>query len=274
MTIQPIETGFFSTDGGAMFGMVSRRVWSSKYPVDGDNRCPLAMRILFVDMGAHKVLFDTGAGTAKVHGIDYYKFHDPLDVREALARLGYTPEDITDVVLSHLHFDHCGGAAVETTPGHWVPTFPKATYWAGSRQRALTFNPSRWEADSYAPAVVAALEAAACLRLIDADTELFPGLRVEVYQGHTDDQLVSFIDTPLGCLVYAGDVIPMTPHVMPLCIAAVDNAAVVAVNEKLRLLHRVVEKDGILFFFHDAVTQATRLRRSGERVLLGAPVEL
>lgn len=274
MTIQPIETGFFSTDGGAMFGMVSRRVWSSKYPVDGDNRCPLAMRILFVDMGAHKVLFDTGAGTAKVHGMDYYKFHDPLDVREALARLGYAPEAITDVVLSHLHFDHCGGAAVETAPGHWAPTFPNATYWAGKQQRTLTFNPSRWEADSYAPAVVAALEGAGCLRLIDADTELFPGLKVELYQGHTDDQLVSFIETPLGCLVYAGDVIPMTPHVMPLCIAAVDNAAVVAVDEKLRLLHRIVEKDGILFFFHDAVTKAVRLRRSGERVLLGAPVEL
>lgn len=257
-----------------MFGMISRRVWSSKYPVDEENRCPLAMRILFVDIGAHKVLFDTGCGNARVQGIDYYRFHDAQDVREALARIGYAPEDVTDVVLSHLHFDHCGGAALETPPGQWEPTFPKATYWAGARQRALTFNPSRWEADSFAPDVVAALEKAGCLRLIEADAELFPGLRVELYQGHTDDQLVSFIDTPLGCLVYAGDVIPLTTHVVPLCISAVDNAAVVAVDEKLRLLQRVVERDGILFFFHDAVTKAAKLRRSGERILLGNTVEL
>lgn len=274
MNIHPIETGFFSTDGGAMFGIVSRKVWSGKYPVDDENRCPLAMRILFVDFGEHKVLYDTGVGLSRVHGMEYYKFHDLKNIAEELEILGYKPSDITDVVLSHLHFDHCGGSVIPDFNGHFKPTFPNAVYWASKKQFDLTFNPSVWESDSYSPLTIAALQNSGQLRLIDSDTELFTGVKVKLFQGHTDDQLVSYISTPEGTLIYCGDVIPMSTHIMPLCIAAVDNSAEIAVNEKMRLLEEAVKSYSTIFFFHDVNTQAVKLKSIKGRITVMKKVNL
>lgn len=256
-----------------MFGIVSRKVWSGKYPADAENRCPLAMRILFADMGAHKVLFDTGVGTKSLKGAAYYRFHGLKNPVEALKILGYQPEAITDVVLSHLHFDHCGGSAT-LKDGRLVPTFPNAVFWVGKKQLEMSGNPPLWEADSFAPDIIRVLQDAGQLRLIDSDREIFPGVRVKLAQGHTDDQLVSYIETPIGTIVYCGDVIPMTPHVMPLCIAAVDNSAVISVDEKMRLLEEAVEKKQILFFFHDAVTPAVRLKKVNGRISVGEIVKI
>lgn len=266
MNIHSIETGFFSTDGGAMFGIVSRKVWSGKYPVDDENRCPLAMRVLFVDMGEHKVLFDTGAGQISVGGASYYRFHDLKSPAEELLKLGYRAEDITDVVLSHLHFDHCGGAAHPDQNGQLVLSFPNAVHWASERQWEMARNPPLWEADSFAPDIIKAVQDAGKLRLVRAEGTLFPGVRVKLVQGHTDDQLLPYVETPFGTIVYCGDVIPMTPHIMPLCIAAVDNAAVVSVEEKIPVLEEAAEKQQILFFFHDAVTMAVRLKKVNGRI--------
>jgi glyoxylase-like metal-dependent hydrolase (beta-lactamase superfamily II) len=266
MNIHSIETGFFSTDGGAMFGIVSRKVWSGKYPVDDENRCPLTMRVLFADMGDHKVLFDTGVGTARVHGMEYYRFHDIKDIRKELEKIGYKASDVTDVVFSHLHFDHCGGAAFVGSNGAFEPTFPNAVHWAGRKQYDLTFKPSLWEADSFAPPVVKVLHDSGLLRLVDSDKKLFRGVDVKLFHGHTEDQLVSYVSTPHGVIAVCGDVVPMTTHVMPLCIAAVDNSAEIAVNEKMRFLEDAVENDYVLFFFHDAVTQAVRLKKNKDRI--------
>jgi len=266
MNIHSIESGFFSTDGGAMFGIIPRKVWSGKYPVDKENRCPLAMRILFADMGEHKVLFDTGVGLKKVGGSAYYRFHDLKNPVEELRKSGYRAEDITDVVLSHLHFDHCGGAAVPDLNGKLVPVFPNAVYHVSEKQWKVAKNPPLWEADSFAPDVIKALEDAGRLRLVKANGELFSGVRVKLVQGHTDDQLLSYIDTPMGTMVYCGDVIPMKLHIMPLCIAAVDNAAVVSTDEKILILEEAVEYNQILFFFHDAVTKAVRLKKVNGRI--------
>ena len=232
MNIHSIETGFFSTDGGAMFGIVSPKVWSGKYPTDNENRCPLAMRVLFADMGEHKVLFDTGLGSKIGKGAAYYRFHDLKSPVKELLKLGYRAEDVTDVVLSHLHFDHCAGSAVTNDFGELVPAFPNAVYWASEKQWRSANNPTPWEADSFAPDVIKAIQKAGRLCLINSSREIFPGVRVKLVQGHTDDQLLSYIETPVGTIVYCGDVIPMTPHIMPLCISAVDNSAVLSVDEK------------------------------------------
>jgi glyoxylase-like metal-dependent hydrolase (beta-lactamase superfamily II) len=266
MNIHYIETGFFSTDGGAMFGIVSRKVWSGKYPADDENRCPLAMRVLFADMGEHKVLFDTGIGTTIVHGMEYYRFHDIIDIKNELDKIGYKAADITDVVFSHLHFDHCGGSVFVGDGGNIEPVFPNAVHWAGKKQFDLTFKPSLWEEDSYAPLAVKTLYDRGLLRLVDSDRELLPGLKVKLFQGHTEDQLVSYLSTTIGTIVYCGDVIPMATHVMPLCIAAVDNSAEIALNEKMRLLEDAVVNDYMLFFFHDAETKAVKLKESKGRI--------
>lgn len=265
MEIHAIETGFFSTDGGAMFGIVSKKVWSRQYPSDHENRCPLAMRVLYADMGNRKVLFDTGVGAQLAEGASYYRFHSLKDVVEELKQNGYSPDAVTDVVLSHLHFDHCGGS-VAVRNGSLVPAFPNAVYWVGEKQRQAALHPSLWEADSFAPQVVTTLENAGQLCVVGSDRELFPGVRVKLMQGHTDDQLLSYIDTSSGTVVFCGDVIPLSLHVMPLCVAAVDNAPVHSVDEKMKVLCEAVEKNQRLFFFHDAAIHAVSLRLSNGRI--------
>lgn len=273
MNIHSIETGFFSTDGGAMFGIVSRKVWSRTYAVDSENRCPLAMRALFVDMGARKVLFDAGVGAASVEGMSYYKFHSLKSASDSLMDLGYDPKEVTDVVLSHLHFDHCGGCVRLDAAGNRVEAFPKARYWASRKQVELTFAPSVWEADSYAPDVVRLLQESGRLHVVDTDGALMPGVWVRLADGHTSGQLISLIDVHGSLLVFSGDVIPMSTHVMPLCIAAVDNCAEVSVREKLKLLATVKEKDGVLFFYHDATYIAADLKHVNGRMFLRDKIE-
>jgi glyoxylase-like metal-dependent hydrolase (beta-lactamase superfamily II) len=266
MKIHSIDTGFFSTDGGAMFGIVSRKVWTRKYSVDEENRCPLVMRVLFADFGDRKVLFDTGVGVAKVNGMAYYRFHGLKSVVKELEKKGYHAKDVTDVVLSHLHFDHCGGSVVASSDGSMVPAFPKATYWASVRQWEMAQHPPLWESDSFAPEVIRVLQKAGRLNLVSQDGVLFPGVRVRLVQGHTDDQLISYITDGVETYVFCGDVIPMEPHLMPLCIAAVDNAAVISVEEKVRVLEEAGTSGQILFFYHDAVTQAVRMKKENGRV--------
>ena len=265
MKIHSIETGFFSTDGGAMFGIVSRKVWARKYPVNEDNRCPLTMRVMFADLGERKVLFDTGVGPAVVDGMSYYHFHGLQSLVNQVEQLGFKPEEITDVVLSHLHFDHCGGAVV-SYEGSLKPAFPRAIYWASARQWEMAQHPPLWESDSFAPAVIQVLKDSGQLKLIDRDQELFKGVRVKFFQGHTDDQLVSYVSDGIDTFVFCGDVIPMEPHLLPLCIAAVDNSAVISVDEKVRLLEEAGSEAQILFFYHDAVNQAVRMKKMNGRI--------
>ena len=265
MKIHSIETGFFSTDGGAMFGIVSRKVWARKYPVNEDNRCPLAMRVMFADLGEHKVLFDTGVGPAVVDGMSYYHFHGLHSLMHQVEKLGFHASAITDVVLSHLHFDHCGGAVVFEA-GVLKPAFPNATYWASARQWEMAQKPPLWEADSFAPTVIQVLKDAGQLQLISGDQDLFKGVRVKFFQGHTDDQIVSYVSYGADTYVFCGDVIPMEPHLLPLCIAAVDNSAMVSVDEKIRLLEEAGTQGQILFFYHDAVTEAVRMKKTNGRI--------
>lgn len=261
-----INSGFFSTDGGAMFGIMSRKVWSHKYPTDEDNRSPLAMRCFFADFGQRKVLFDTGAGMKPLHGMDYYRFHDLQAIEELLAAKAYRAEDITDVVLSHLHFDHCGGCTRIDKNGKIVMTFPNAQHWTTEEQWQNALHPHAWEADAYLMENMQAVSDSGKLSLLKEDCTLFPGLTLKIFQGHTYGQLVSFIQTDEQRFIFSGDVIPMALHTLHGCIAAVDNHALLSMDEKIRLLHEARDFGGKLIFYHDAVretaeiNQASRLR--------------
>lgn len=220
---------------------------------------------MLADLGDRKVIFDTGVGPAVVDGMSYYHFHGLKNLVQEVEKLGIQAESITDVVLSHLHFDHCGGSVV-SKDGVLKPAFPNAMYWASARQWEMAQIPPLWESDSFAPSVVQALIDAGQLTLLDADAELFDGVRVKLFQGHTDDQLVSYVTFGAETYVFCGDVIPMEPHLLPLCIAAVDNSAVVSVEEKMRLLDEAGTEGQFLFFYHDAVTQAVRMKKANGRI--------
>ncbi len=263
MKIFTIEAGSFSTDGGAMFGVMSRKVWAHKYPVDEDNRCPLAMRCLFVDFGERKVLFDSGVGL-KPTGMSYYGFHDVIDIEAALESQGYKASDVTDVVLSHLHFDHCGGCTKALADGRLVMTFPNARHWTTKGQWENSLHPTFWEEDAYLRENMQAVYDAGKLELLTADRQLFEGLTLRIYQGHTTDQLASFIETPQGSFVFSGDVVPMSLHITQGCIAAIDNAAAVSAEEKMRLMQAAEAISARLIFYHDSITASACIKRVGK----------
>jgi glyoxylase-like metal-dependent hydrolase (beta-lactamase superfamily II) len=251
MRIHPIETGFFSTEASAMYG---------KYGASFDNPCRLTMRSIYAEWGNRKVLFDAGVGIAEVQGLEEYYFEDGQDLIVALEGLGCKPDQLTDVVLSHLHFDHCGGLVVRGPEGELRPAFPKAKCWVSRRQWELAQNPSAFEIDSYVPELLRVLESLNLFRFVDTDGPLFPGLTVELYNGHTQGQLVSWLTSRQGqCFVLPGDVIPTKQHLFLDCISAFDCSELESVREKMRLLERLKAWNGLLFFYHDIVTESVSL---------------
>ncbi len=267
-----IESGFFSTDGGAMFGIMSRKVWSGKYPVDSDNRCPLAMRCFFVDFGARKVLFDTGVGSTAPEGMDYYRFHHLKDVRQGLAENGYRPEEVTDVILSHLHFDHCGGCSYIDAGGQRQLAFPNARHYTTLAQWQNAMQPGPWESDSYLKDNLLAIEKAGLMQKLELGNdglELFPGLKLYQAEGHTFGQLVAFVQTDCGNFCISGDVVPMCLHIVQSCVAAIDNQACLSVTEKTRILQKAADSQSKMVFYHDACTAYADLRQTGKHISAG-----
>ena len=218
MNFFSIDTGFFSTEAGAMFGIMSQKVWSKKYPADRENRSPLSMRCLFVDFGERKVLFDTGVGNKQLRGMAYYRFRELIDIRDALKSKGYDAMQITDVVLSHLHFDHCGGCTREGENGELELCFPRARHWASTAQWKNSLQPSSWEADAYLPENMQAVKDVGSY-ILSTKTSLVSGLELKLYQGHTYDQIV-----PLSArnvvILFSPAMCPMATHIAQGCIAA------------------------------------------------------
>lgn len=220
MDIQLIDTGFFHADGGAMFGAIPKTAWSRRYPSNEQNGCVLAMRSALVRDGNGKiVLVDNGAGNKHLKQLSYYNFFGLVDLREELLRRGIACEEVTDVVLTHLHFDHCGYTTqkVERPDGKplFKMSFPNATHWVSRAQWENFLHPNALEADSYFIENMQAACDSGKLRLIESDTNLCPGIGLRLFDGHTPGQIAPYITTPERTYVFAGDVIPLAASVSP-----------------------------------------------------------
>jgi glyoxylase-like metal-dependent hydrolase (beta-lactamase superfamily II) len=260
MKLAKIEAGFFHCDGGAIFGVVPKRVWKKRYPCDDDNFCTLAMRLLLVDTGDRRVLIDSGTGDKQLEYLKYYGFKGVIDFGSELARLGYSCSDITDVVMTHLHFDHCGGnTRFNADRSGYELTFPNATVWVGRAQWENFLNPNVREGDSYFRENMQPVADAGKLKLVEGDETVCDGIRVKICNGHTVGQLLPYVDTPAGTIVYAGDVIPVAAALPLAWISAYDTYPVTSMEEKSVLLSEASEKNQILFFEHDAYVECCRI---------------
>ena len=256
MDIHLINTGFFYADGGAMFGAVPKTAWSRRYPSDELNRCKLAMHccLILTDVG-RVILVDTGVDKKQLGKLDYYGFEEGVDLLDELLSYGIEPSQVTDVVLTHLHFDHCGYVTwVNPQTGSIKPTFPKATYWVSEQQWENAEAPCPLEKDSYLPENMQAVEEANQLRLINHDTYLSSGVELRLYDGHTPGQIVPYIASGEGTIVFAGDVIPLAASVSPAWISAYDLEPTVSYSEKIRMLEEAARERQHLVFGHDAYT--------------------
>jgi glyoxylase-like metal-dependent hydrolase (beta-lactamase superfamily II) len=255
MKIHKIEAGTFQCDGGAVFGVVPKKVWLKRYPADEENFCKMAMRCLYIAVGEKKIIIETGAGEKQLQYLKYYNFKDVLPLDEALQKLGTTCEDITDVILTHLHFDHCGGCTYIDNDGEIKMRFPNAAHWVGETQWDNFLNPNVREADSYFTENMVLIEKSGKLQLIANDRFLCPEVEMRIFDGHTVGQIVPYINYHGKTLVYVGDVIPMSANIPLAWISAYDINPIYSMEEKQRLLDEAIEKEQILFFEHDAYTE-------------------
>ena len=261
--LDPVHAGVLGLDGGAMFGIVPKALWARKSPADDRNRIPLAMRCLLLRGHGRTVLIDDGLGDkyddkfAGIFAVDRSE-HDLLP---SLAALGVAPEDVTDVVLTHLHFDHCGGSTRRGEDGALTTTFPNATYHVQRRHWAWAHESPR-EGASFLTENLEPLAASGQLQLLDPGDAPLPGMELLVVDGHTRGQHLPLLLGDGGPLLFAADLVPTAAHVPLLWIMAYDVAPLDTLTEKERILGRAAEEGWTLFFEHDPSTATARVERT------------
>lgn len=261
MKLYKIETGTFQVDGGAAFGVVPKRVWQKRYPCNNDNFVRLAMRCLLIETGDKLILIDSGTGDKQLEYLKYYDFVGVISFETELNKLGFSCSDITDVIYTHLHFDHCGGSTRYNSDKTNIElTFPNATHWVGEAQWKNFLNPNIREGDSYFPENIQPIHDAGKLKLVTENQWLCPDVELRLFNGHTVGQLVSYIHSDEKTYVYVGDVIPIAACLPVAWISAYDTYPITAMEEKKALLDEAAEKKQILFFEHDAYTECCTVK--------------
>ena len=261
MKLYKIETGTFQVDGGAAFGVVPKRVWQKRYPCNEENFVRLAMRCLLIETGDKLILIDSGTGDKQLEYLKYYDFVGVISFETELNKLGFSCSEITDVVYTHLHFDHCGGSTRYNSDKTSIElTFPNATHWVGETQWKNFLNPNIREGDSYFPENIQPIHEAGKLKMVSENQWLCPDVELRLFNGHTVGQLVSYIHSDEKTYIYVGDVIPIAACLPVAWISAYDTYPITAMEEKKVLLDEAAEKKQILFFEHDAYTECCTVK--------------
>ncbi len=267
--ILPIPTGIFALDGGAMFGTVPKVLWEKAIPPDEKNRIPMEARALLLKSGKRKILIDCGNGQdfiAKYGEKLGAKFAQMYAVNEgglekSLHAHDVQPEEITDVILTHLHFDHAGGGTTEKK-GQLVPTFPNAKYYVQKANLETASQPNIREKASYFEANFKPLQGAGVLKVLEGPQELFEGISVGVSHGHTQGQQFVKIEDANHLLFYCGDVIPTSAHVRLAWVMGYDLEPLKLISEKQILLAQASDKKGYLYFEHDPFCDLATVERN------------
>lgn len=275
-SIELVETGRFRLDGGAMFGVVPKTLWSKAYdPGNERNTIPMAARGLLIDTGERRVLVDTGNGdlfddkSKKIYEIDNADY----TTEGSLVLLGYKPEDITDVVLTHLHFDHAGGA-VRRDGADLVPAFANARYYVQRKHWEWAHAPTPKDRASFIMDTFEPLMHHGVLDFVDGDEEILPGIRTRCVHGHTPFLQMVEAESAGRTLLFAADLLPTSAHVRVAYGMAYDNNPLVTIEEKSALLPAVAEARSLVIFGHDAKVQAGLLANGPRGVEFGEPVEV
>lgn len=262
MEIHVINTGFFKLDGGAMFGVVPKVLWGKSNPADENNLCTWAMRCLLVRDEKRLILIDTGCGNkqdSKFFG--HYHLSGDDSLLGSLDNLGVKPEDITDVILTHLHFDHAGGAVVyNEEKSKLVPTFPNALYWTNQKHWDSASNPNPREKASFLKENFIPLEKSGQLEFINnPNRSVFEDIDIMFVDGHTEHMMLPLISYNGRKILFAADLIPSAAHVPLAWVMSYDVQPLVTMKEKERILKQAVDEGYILFFEHDPVIEAATL---------------
>ncbi|MEZ4264944.1 MAG: MBL fold metallo-hydrolase [Myxococcota bacterium] len=274
--VTTIQTGAFALDGGAMFGVVPRVLWERKAPADSLHRIPMALRSLLIRGDGRVMLVDTGIGSTKWSEREIARYaidHSTHELTRALAAQGVAPEDVTDVLLTHLHFDHAGGATRLGDDGVLRPTFPKATYTLQRRNLAWAEHPTEKDQASYLARDFHPIAEAGQLVLLDGPDDLgIEGLELFISDGHTEAQQLPILTDGERTVAYGGDLIPTRAHVPIPWVMGYDIRPLQTMDEKRDLLTRAAANDWILVYEHDPDVAATRVIAENDGFQAGAAV--
>lgn len=258
-----IETGRFALDGGAMFGVVPWVFWSKLNPPDERMRITLAARCLLIRGNGKTILVDTGNGSKWNEKLkDIYRLDNShFALEESLAKAGVKPEEVTDVILTHLHFDHCGGST-KIVNDKLEMTFPNATHYVQKAHWELSQNPTDRDRASFMKDDFQLLYEKGKLKFVDGEKEIFPGISVVVCNGHTMAQQLPKISDEKNTLLFCCDLIPTTSHIPFPYIMGYDLRPLVTMEEKKRIIPQAEKEGWILFFEHDPETIAVKLQKT------------
>ena len=277
MRFNKVETGNFKLDGGAMFGVVPKVMWSKAQPADENNLCSWAMRCLIVEQGKQLILIDNGLGNKQSDKFfGHYYLHGNDSLYKSLNALGYDVRDITDVLLTHLHFDHCGGSVSWNADktGYEI-AFPNATYHVCEQQWNWAVNPNAREKASFLRENIMPMQESGHLKLFsDLENNFFDNIEFEYVYGHTEAMVVPIITYKGQKYGYMADLLPSHSHIPLPYLASYDIRPLQSLQEKNRILNRAYNEKWICIFEHDAYVEACTLAQTERGIVFGEKVHL
>jgi glyoxylase-like metal-dependent hydrolase (beta-lactamase superfamily II) len=272
MQLYSIPTGFFKLDGGAMFGVVPKTLWSKVHPADDNNLCTWAMRCLLIQEGDKLILVDNGIGDKQdARFFSHYHLHGEDSLDKSLAAHGFHRDDITDVLLTHLHFDHCGGSIVREGD-KLVPAFKNAKYWSHSRHWKWATEPNEREKASFLKENILPIQASGQLQFVDergGAGAILPGLTVRLVFGHTDAMMLPQLTYNGRTIVFMADLLPSVDHIPMAWVMAYDMFPLTTLEEKKTFLDEAVAGGYILFFEHDPIHECCLLEKTEKGIRKG-----
>lgn len=250
-----------------MFGVVPKTIWSKTNPADENNLCTLAMRCLLIEDGNRLILVDTGMGNKQSEKFfSYYYPHGAATLDGSLAALGVSKDDVTDVFLTHLHFDHVGGAVIRDDD-RLLPAFKNAVYWTNGRHWEWAIKPNEREKASFLKENIMPLQESGQLKFIE-DNLFTDDISIRFAFGHTDAMMLPQIKYKGHTIVYMADLLPTTGHLPLPYVMGYDMFPLQTLNEKAEFLNEAVENNYILYLEHDAVNECCTLKKTEKGIRL------
>ncbi|MGB4400495.1 MAG: MBL fold metallo-hydrolase [Daejeonella sp.] len=265
MELYTVNAGYFKLDGGAMFGVVPKSIWQKSNPADENNLCSWAMRCLLIVDEDRVILIDNGIGNKQDEKfLKHYYLHGEDTLEKSLASVGFTKDDITDVFLTHLHFDHCGGSIEKDSAGKLTLAFKNATYWSNRAHWEWAITPNDREKASFLKENILPIQESGQLKFIDeVDGVAFAeNIKVRFAFGHTDAMMLPQISYKGKTIVYMADLLPSVGHIPLPYVMAYDMFPLKTLVEKKKFLQEAVDKDYILYLEHDPFNECCTLQET------------
>ncbi len=263
MKLYSIIADNWKMDGGTIFGVVPKSIWTKHCPSDENNLVKVTTRCLLIETNDKLILIDTGMGNKRKDRFYEFKYlFGDVDITDSLKDHGFTADDITDVIFTHLHDDHCGGSIKYDEEKNPVICFKNAQFWCSEDQYKLLLNPNKREIASFYEDNILAIKEAGKLNLITEEQELFKGIFIKIFNGHTQGQIIPIIKKENKTLAFTADFIPSSAHISLPYIASFDMQPLLVLKEKEEFLEKAFENDYILFFEHEYENECCTLSKT------------